>query len=309
MVHLLVDLQPAPLPPPVVAKPGRDVVTGIDEFLRFQPQLVERLVEPLPEAPDLVRSPARVRALALGQHPLDLGIKGLNRRIEVTPVVCRDEGSGLSTFSCDMAGQSIPQALRLMAEWTITGLRMRFYSRACLEPSVSVDGDRDDRPVHLLEWHHLRGHQAAPEQRRLLPAAPRRGSKLGHQERRRHGTKARQEPAAREGCHGAGTGAGAVCGPGRQRRHAGRQGLLRLPRSRPDRRRTALQPRGRSAAAGLPAWPVHAHGDVRPERDDSVGRDRLRRCPRLHDAGPFGHGRVRAQPGPRARRPAGSSEC
>ena len=60
VVHLFVDLNPAQLAPTVVAQPGRDAVTGINVFLRAQLQLVERLVQPFPEAPDLVRAAARV---------------------------------------------------------------------------------------------------------------------------------------------------------------------------------------------------------------------------------------------------------
>src|SRR4051794_27901396 len=94
VIHRLVDLQSAALAASVVAKPGRDTVTDVDELLRLQPQLVERLVQPLPEALDLLRSLARVRALALGKHPLDMRIEGLDRSAEVAPVVCRDEGAG-----------------------------------------------------------------------------------------------------------------------------------------------------------------------------------------------------------------------
>jgi hypothetical protein len=94
VVHLSLDRCPACLASPVVAKPGRDAVTGIDELLRVQPQLLERFVKPLPEALDLVGTSARVRPLAPREHPLDLGIKGLHGGVEVTPVVGRDEIAG-----------------------------------------------------------------------------------------------------------------------------------------------------------------------------------------------------------------------
>jgi len=94
VVELRIDLEAASLASPEVAKPGRHPVTGVDELLRFQPQLLERLVQPLPEADDLGRPSAGVRPLACGEHPLDLGIKRLDGGVEVTPVVGRNEISG-----------------------------------------------------------------------------------------------------------------------------------------------------------------------------------------------------------------------
>ena len=84
---LRLDLYPALLTATVEAQAGRHALAGVQELLRLQPQLVERLVDPLPEAPDLVRAPAGVGALALGEHPVDLGIEGLHRGVVVAPVV------------------------------------------------------------------------------------------------------------------------------------------------------------------------------------------------------------------------------
>src|SRR4051794_40394404 len=95
VVQLLVDLDPAFLASSAVAKPGRHAVTGIDELLRGQPEVVERFVEPLPEAPDLIRTPRGVGALLLGEHPVDLGIKPLDGGVEVTAGVWRHENPGV----------------------------------------------------------------------------------------------------------------------------------------------------------------------------------------------------------------------
>src|SRR5205085_12362343 len=91
VVQLGLDLQSAPPPVPVVTQPCRDTVAAVDELLRLEPQLLERVVEPFPEAPDLVRSDARVRALALWQHPLNLRVEPADRGVEVAPVVGPDE--------------------------------------------------------------------------------------------------------------------------------------------------------------------------------------------------------------------------
>jgi hypothetical protein len=94
VVQLFVYLCPASLASSVVAKPGRHLVPSIDKLLRFQPQLRERFVKSLPKVLDLVRTLARVKTLARGEHPLDLRIKGLNGGVEVTTVVGLDEISG-----------------------------------------------------------------------------------------------------------------------------------------------------------------------------------------------------------------------
>jgi hypothetical protein len=87
VVHLCLDLHPAALSAPVVAQPHGHAVTGVDELLWIEPQLLEGLVEPLPEADDRPWANAGVGSLVRGQHPLDLGVEMLDRGVEVTAVV------------------------------------------------------------------------------------------------------------------------------------------------------------------------------------------------------------------------------
>src|SRR5207248_10054466 len=98
VVELRVDLNAAPPALPAMAKPRRHPVPGVDPLLWLQLQLLERLVDPFPEALHLVRPPARVRRLARREHPLDLGIELLDGCVEVAPVVRLDEIPGL----CDV---------------------------------------------------------------------------------------------------------------------------------------------------------------------------------------------------------------
>jgi hypothetical protein len=95
VVQLRVHLQPPSLAPPVVAEPDRHAVTGVDGLLRFERQFVERLVEPFPEAPDLLWASTGVRSLQGGKHPIDLGVEEIDGRVEVTSVVGRYEIHGL----------------------------------------------------------------------------------------------------------------------------------------------------------------------------------------------------------------------
>ena len=91
VVELVIELDPAALAARVVAEPNRDAVAGVDDLLRDQPQLVEGLVEPVEEAPDVVVPLPGVRRLVLRQHPLDLRIAVFEGQVEVTPVVGVDE--------------------------------------------------------------------------------------------------------------------------------------------------------------------------------------------------------------------------
>ena len=75
VVHLGFDLDAAFFASAVVAQPGGHVVAGGDELLRFEPQLLHRLVDPFEEPNDLFDAPAGVRALVRRQHPVDLGIE------------------------------------------------------------------------------------------------------------------------------------------------------------------------------------------------------------------------------------------
>src|SRR3954465_1661644 len=61
VVQLGLDLQPAPPPVPVVTQPRRDPVASVDELLRLEPQLLEGVVEPLPNAPHLLAAAPTAR--------------------------------------------------------------------------------------------------------------------------------------------------------------------------------------------------------------------------------------------------------
>jgi hypothetical protein len=63
VVELALDLDAAPLSARVEAKPHRHPVVGVDGLQGVEPHVVERLVEPPPELPDLVRAAAGVGPL------------------------------------------------------------------------------------------------------------------------------------------------------------------------------------------------------------------------------------------------------
>lgn len=109
VVHLRVELGPAPPASSVKAKPDRHEVTGIHEFLRLEPQLLERLVKPLPETLDLLRASARVRPLERGKHPFDLGVEEPDGGVKVAPVVVGDEVTGLDDVLLGHGPRSIPR--------------------------------------------------------------------------------------------------------------------------------------------------------------------------------------------------------
>jgi hypothetical protein len=91
VVELTVDHHPAPPALSVVEEPDRYAVAGVHDLLGVEAQLVERLVEPLPEAPDRTRTRAGVGPLVLRKDPLDVGVEVLDGGVEVTTVVSRDE--------------------------------------------------------------------------------------------------------------------------------------------------------------------------------------------------------------------------
>src|SRR4029453_14063604 len=70
-------------------------IAPVHVLLRPELKLVEGVVHALPEAPDLEVAHARVGALVIGKHPLDVGIAVLERRVEVAPVVRLDVVPGL----------------------------------------------------------------------------------------------------------------------------------------------------------------------------------------------------------------------
>ena len=95
VVQLRVDLDSALPAAPEVAEADRHPLSGVHVLLRAQAQGVEVLVDVVPEAPDLVRTAARVHALVRREDPVHLRVEELHGGVEIPPVVGLDEIPGL----------------------------------------------------------------------------------------------------------------------------------------------------------------------------------------------------------------------